>query len=197
MYDEQKPDEYRLKPELTALERQLRDLMPTAPRVDRDRLMFAAGQAAAEGPSIVSLQISRTRRWFWPATAAAMTAASVLLATMLIWQIQADRTDAVAESKITPQALDRAAVKQNAPVADVSDVAVRDVLPARPPLSSGYLNARYIALTRGIGDWSNQFDSSNSDRVRPAGEPRPEPSTVQELRDELLRSPARITPSSS
>jgi hypothetical protein len=200
MYDEQKPDEYRLKPELTALERQLRDLTPAAPRVDRDRLMFVAGQAAAgtrpEWPGYVAGP-SWPRRWLWPAAAAAMAAASVLLATMLVWQIQANRAAAVAESKIIPQASDRAVAKQNGLAADVGAVAVHDLSPARPPLSSGYLNARYIALTRGVGDWSTQFDSSNTDRARPAVDRRSEPSTVRELRDELLRSPARIMPSSS
>jgi hypothetical protein len=199
MYDEQKPGEYRLSPELTALERQLRDLTPTAPRVDRDRLMFAAGQAAAgtrpEWPGYIAGPSWAGRR-FWPATAAAMAAASILLATMLVWQIQANHVNAVAESKIIPQVLDFAAAKQSAQVADVVTVAVHDVLPTRPPLSSGYLNARYIALTRGVGDWPTQFDSSNADRVRPASDTQSEPSTVQELRDELLRSPARIMPSS-
>ena len=46
MYDEQESREHELAPELAALERQLRGMTPAAPRVDRDRLMFAAGQAA-------------------------------------------------------------------------------------------------------------------------------------------------------
>jgi hypothetical protein len=58
-------------PELTALETALRDLAPAAAVLDRDALLFRAGQAAAP------------RRWFWPAATALSSTAAVVLAVLL------------------------------------------------------------------------------------------------------------------
>jgi hypothetical protein len=58
-------------PELTALEDALRDLLPRAASVDRDAVLFRAGQVA--GP----------RRWFWPCATAATSAAAVVLGVLL------------------------------------------------------------------------------------------------------------------
>lgn len=59
-----------LKPELAALEAALASLTPQAPRLDRDRLMFQAGQAAPR---------RRAGAWLWPcATAASLALAAVL-----------------------------------------------------------------------------------------------------------------------
>src|SRR3954453_7756406 len=102
MYDEQKPREPEIAPELRALERQLRRMTPAAPLVDRDRLMFAAGQAAVSadarqdghaaydraGRPLRTARPSWAARRFWPAATFTMTAATLLLATMLVWQRQ-------------------------------------------------------------------------------------------------------------
>jgi hypothetical protein len=58
-------------PELTALEEALRRLAPAPAALDRDRLLFRAGQAAAP------------RRWFWPAATAVSTATASVLAVLL------------------------------------------------------------------------------------------------------------------
>lgn len=47
MFDEHEGKRRELSAELAALERQLASLTLAAPQIDRDRLMFAAGQAAA------------------------------------------------------------------------------------------------------------------------------------------------------
>jgi hypothetical protein len=57
--------------ELTALESALRDLAPAGVALDRDALMFRAGQAAAP------------HRWFWPAATAVSSSAAVVLAVLL------------------------------------------------------------------------------------------------------------------
>jgi hypothetical protein len=49
MLDEQSSEEFQLPAELAALEKQLAGFTPAAARVDRDRLMFAAGRAAIAG----------------------------------------------------------------------------------------------------------------------------------------------------
>ena len=48
MFDKHQQDERELAADLAAVEKQLAGLTPAVPRVDRDRLMFAAGRAAAE-----------------------------------------------------------------------------------------------------------------------------------------------------
>lgn len=68
------PAEEPLKPELAAVEAALAALAPRPAAVDRDRLMFQAGQAAAAralGP--------RHAAWRWPCA----TAASLVLALVL------------------------------------------------------------------------------------------------------------------
>lgn len=61
--------------ELQAIESQLSLLEPRADRLDRERLIFLAGQASVELP---------TARWAWPASLAAMTALAATLLAMLI-----------------------------------------------------------------------------------------------------------------
>jgi len=70
-----------LAPELKSLEAALASLAPRADRIQRDRLMFAAGAASVRraGPTAAS----RVRRMAWPAVSAAMTAAAAVLAIML------------------------------------------------------------------------------------------------------------------
>lgn len=66
-------------PELRALEAALASLAPRPAAIDRDRLMYAAGQA-----SVCSEQTA-PRRWVWPAafSAASALAASLFLALLL------------------------------------------------------------------------------------------------------------------
>jgi hypothetical protein len=58
-------------PELTALEGALIGLVPRPTAVDRDAILFRAGQAAAP------------RRWFWPCATAVASAAAVVLGVLL------------------------------------------------------------------------------------------------------------------
>jgi len=62
---------------LQAIESQLGLLEPRADRLDRERLIFLAGQASVERP---------TKRWAWPASLAAMTALAATLLTILLTQ---------------------------------------------------------------------------------------------------------------
>jgi len=80
MHDEHEFEADALPAELAALERQLKQLTPTAPRVDRDQLMFAAGRSSRLA------ERSWASSWFWPAATALTTAATIFLASMLVWQ---------------------------------------------------------------------------------------------------------------
>jgi hypothetical protein len=58
-------------PSLTALEAALAGLAPASGTVDRDAVLFRAGQAAAQ------------RGWFWPAWASLSTAAALMFGVLL------------------------------------------------------------------------------------------------------------------
>lgn len=69
-------DKEPLPPELAALETALASLVPRAPTlIDRDRLMFLAGQAAAARDR---------RRWLWPLSTAASLLLAVSMAAVLV-----------------------------------------------------------------------------------------------------------------
>lgn len=63
--------------DLKSLESQLGTLEPREDRLNRERLIFLAGQASAELPS---------KRWAWPASFAAMTALAATMLVMLLSQ---------------------------------------------------------------------------------------------------------------
>ena len=69
--------EKRMSDELAAVEAMLGSLTPAASSVDRDRLMFLAGRASAEGRSLPHRR--RVYTWLWPCA----TAASLLVAVAL------------------------------------------------------------------------------------------------------------------
>lgn len=85
MSDQQKPFD-----DLKALEAVLASLAPRTDRLDRDRLMFLAGQAsvhkaATAGRADVLALAPQAPRWAWPAAFSAMTAlaASLFVALLL------------------------------------------------------------------------------------------------------------------
>jgi len=167
MYDEHESIEQSLPAELAALEKQLAAFAPMAPRVDRDRLMFAAGRASVGHSTGTSWAGSK----FWPAATVLATAASILLATMLVWQ------RAESGSIATPQV----AGKSNAEPIVVQDASWRwsDRLP------SGYLGVRHVALTRGVGALEYELpavDRGETELWSP-------PATAGQLRKEFLPTP--------
>jgi hypothetical protein len=74
-----------------SFEQSLAGIVPRPPQVDRDRLMFLAGTAAARGQESgvrgqEQLVIANRGAWLWPATAAALGATSLALAVALVVQ---------------------------------------------------------------------------------------------------------------
>jgi len=201
MFDEHEPAEFNIAADLSAVERQLARLTPAAPRIDRDRLMFEAGRAAEQAASEPSptpalrtknssitamLRIAGSRHQFWPAATATMTAASVLLATMLVWQRQALQLVAQpgAPPIVATQTVDPvpSIVAQSAPQSEMT----KSGWPTYRSPQSGYLGVRYIALTRGVNAIEPMF--STNARVY-GGKPSNDlPPTQRELLNELLPS---------
>jgi len=180
---EREPEEHEIAPELAAIERQLARLTAAAPRIDRDQLMFEAGRASVarpERPGYIA-EPSRLGRYFWPAATSTMTAAALLLATMLV-----DVRHALQVAQNSQPAI--------VPVQPASQPLVAAPSPARPePKSarwlatrvpqSGYLGTRYVALTRGVGAIDTPLESAN-DNFKPTAQPP----TRREMLNELLPS---------
>jgi len=69
----------------------LSGVSPSAPHIDRDRLMFLAGQASVQGSEFrvqdsesEKVHARQNARWFWPASTAALAATSLALALALL-----------------------------------------------------------------------------------------------------------------
>jgi hypothetical protein len=77
-----------LPPELKAIEAELAALRPRSNRLDRERLIFLAGQQAATEGKIDPVYRHTARHW--PAGFAAMTAVASVLLVMLLIQAQAE-----------------------------------------------------------------------------------------------------------
>jgi hypothetical protein len=192
MSQEQEPNEFPLPAELAALEQRLAAFTPAAVRVDRDRLMFAAGRVAAVvggSPSVVRPQPHTA--WYWPAATVLMTAASILLAVMLVRQTEwrpmtakpaASHLVGTSDNTVKPAA-GSDSIQFDQLAAD------RGSWPwsARP--TSGYLALRYVALTQGVGAIGGRPAAANG----VPDEPTPPP-TARELMEELL--PAAVHASS-
>ena len=148
MFDQHASDEFRLPAELAGLERQLSELRPAAPRVDRDRLMFAAGQASATRPKWL-VEPSWLGARFWPTAAATLAAASIALAAVVAWQ-----STELAAIKQHDDASSVAMAKVDEPLADDVPTEIGPLADRWPWLDQtppGYLGLRYVALTRGVG----------------------------------------------
>jgi hypothetical protein len=201
MYDEQKSREPEIAPELIALERQLRGMTPAVPRIDRDQMMFAAGQAAApvhagqDGRAMYDRAGNphhiagpfRAGGRFWPAATFTMTAATLLLATMLVWQRQ---TLGVASQSTLPLPTATQAIEQPSEVIARSPVQFASStlgLRAFQRPTSGYLGVRYAALVRGVDALEPSSQASTDD----ADSSNDTPQTQRNLLEELLPSARR------
>ena len=145
MFGKQESNEFRIPAELAALEKQLAGLRAAPVRVDRDRVMFEAGRAAgARIEERGSRSESLLRSRFWPMATATMTAATVLLAAMLLWPTAWRGVGA------KPPAMEVVATA-NIAAQVANPVAAYPVTwtgyDRTPP---GYLGIRYVALTRGV-----------------------------------------------
>jgi hypothetical protein len=178
MSDEREPGKYELAPELVTVQNELAHLSPKALRIDRDQLMFNAGRAAeratlnlASGAVPSPVPVKSFNAHFWPAAAATMTAATILLSAMLAHERR-------------PQSIANETKPRAASTADSQLAASEFSVASRTSFSgatSGYLGMRNMALSRGVGALASEF-STDTD-VLPL---KSKPVTARELRDELL-----------
>lgn len=210
MHDEQRPREPEIAPELNALEQQLRRMTLATPRIDRDHLMYAAGQAAGtalsedpgqDGRAIYD-DVGRPRYIagpfragrFWQVATCTMTAATLLLATMLVWQRHASPIARHGDAlpPFTSQVFEQP-LMVNTPSSDEPASSASGTRAIEHP-SSGYFKVRYAALTRGIDAWrpSSQIFGGDGDSYNET------PPTQRKMLEEFLPSRKRqINPGSS
>jgi hypothetical protein len=142
--------EKKLPDELTALEAALRGLQPPAARIDRDRLMYLAGQAS------VSPNVKKPVAWGWPL----VTAASLLLALSFGVQL-------VHLSKSG----DRSTIARtgsNPPSDQLASLPIGVAVAARPSASADeftYLQLRNTVLDHGV-DALRESNTTNSKSMR-------------------------------
>jgi hypothetical protein len=186
MFDEREPAEPELTPDLESLERQLARLAPAPLSIDRDRLMFEAGRASVAEPRRLGYiaDPSRVGARFWPIATATMTAASVFLATMLVWQRQ---SAPLADQPISNGIVVRAAKKAPLTTANTARPEVTNAFVSGLPRSTtGYLGVRNIALTQGIGALQPTMAANAEPRIPSLDAPPSNRPTSRELMDELL-----------
>ena len=160
----------------------LRQLRPRASTVDRDRLMFLAGQAAA------SPAASPIRRWIWPAATAVATCAALVLAVLLLIRPE---PQVIREIVYVPQPVSGATqnvVATSHPQPDRPPERAADAAPQPEPppyrradpsalVADNYLALRDLALAHGV-DALPRFTGDGGGTTAPA--------TSRELLESLL-----------
>jgi len=189
--------------DLNRLEQALAALRPRSSEIDRDRLLFLAGRASAEGAN----RVRPPRRWLWPASTALSSAAALVLLALLTLRPAGDanrdipRADGAVQTQ--PGAAAANAARDDREAAVASDDRRNDSnKPAEPwarpfarsmrPLSrvefgeeAPYLRMRSYALAHGIEALLAREPSA----ILRESHPRTErPQTRRELLDNLLQN---------
>lgn len=183
-------DQDRLSAADQQVESLLQSLVPAAPAIDRDRLMFEAGWQAALA-SLERAPRTSAHRYGWPAATALATAASVMLAVMLVREPQ--QVESVAQTaqreEIETVEVDPAPPTPDAEALDEPRL-VRSPSPLPWPfrnVSLGgdtYLAVRSAVLETGVSSLRSPEPtmSSSGETIRP-------PATMRNLMDEYLPNP--------
>lgn len=182
-------DQNRLNAADQQVESLLASFVPAAPAVDRDRLMFEAGwQAALASLENLPARQSKLSRYAWPAATALATAASVMLAVMLVRQ--PEQVENVAQ--MAPREEVQEVTVDPAPPTPEPEAIDEARLVASPPAlpwpfrsvslaGDNYLAVRSAVLETGLSALrpSEPTMTSSDDTVRP-------PVTMRSLMDEYL-----------
>jgi hypothetical protein len=89
MFENPRPDDF--PSELKSLEAALAGLAPARNHIDRDRLMYEAGAAAASAVSLAAPRWSRARQLGWPLATAAALLVSVALGAVMLFRAPSER----------------------------------------------------------------------------------------------------------
>jgi hypothetical protein len=132
---------------LDAFERALSQFTPAPPSIDRDRLMFVAGQASTQYSVLSTKYLGRS--WLWPAATTALAATSLALAFSLVVRpsppptiVHRDRPQSEPQASPASQLV---SLPQNQP----AFVAPKDDR-SQFPATSTYFKERDVALRMGL-----------------------------------------------
>jgi hypothetical protein len=165
MSDEEKQNEI----DLIAFEAALASLVPRSDRLDRDRLMFLAGQQSRTGFQPVITRNRSKPTWAWPAAFSAMTAVATVLATLLVIR------PTVPAMGPNPTAI---AASANG---DTSSLPVRPISKERDPADNIPSASPLFAFLHSF--WNNP----NQGKAAEASTPIPDSMPYPQLRDRVLR----------
>jgi hypothetical protein len=190
--------------DLKAFEADLAALQPRADRLDRDRLMFLAGQAAAARGNAAAA--ARTRRWAWPAALAAMTTVAAALLAVVVWRPEPQVVERIIEAPVERPAPDAAAPGVRDATASAEAVAHASISsgPDAAPATTGWLayadrtalrarapyaHALDLMLARGVDSWPLPQSTSADNAERASA-----PMSNRQLLETLLEGPASGRP---
>ena len=151
-----------IDPKLLALESALASLSPAPGRLDRDRLLFRAGEAAAG------------RRWFWPCATAALAMVSAALGIFVT--VRPEPRPAI-QIVYVPVKDGSPASSEGAPVANGYSTAAGEVVAlGREPLS-------YFQVEQLVQRWG--VDALPDSAPADAGDSAPPASCTTDLRNNM------------
>ena len=136
---------------LDGFERVLSQFTPAPPSIDRDRLMFVAGQASAQSSteySVLSTQYSG-RHWQWPASTAVFAATSIALAIALALRPSPSPMIVVRNRSQSAPQLSPARQLVSLPESQRGFVAQQDDR-SHSPATNTYLKTRDVAVRMGL-----------------------------------------------
>lgn len=173
---------------LQAVEARLASLAPAPARLDRDRLMYAAGQAACGVPIQVAGDRAATQLRGWKIATFSLAASVIILACIAASAYVTRPTGERLVVRISDRVRSPAATNLQSDQGSVADPEVpHDILaartwpaaaiPVRVDDANSYLHQRNLALLRGI----DALPLARPGVVAPTPMP-----TVRELLDELL-----------
>ena len=192
---EREPDE-KSEPSLSSaaqeVETALSKLAPSPVRMDRDRLMFLAGQAAGHGEAdSLASSCRRKGAWLWPAVAGVMTAACVALAALFAFRPESAPRIVYRDRPSAPPAPPAAPVDTVQPILP----AISEKADMPRPL---HYRPRRLALLDMRPDRDLEPAPATAEARQESAEPRMEssPLTQRELLLELLRQSSLPIPDS-
>ena len=162
-----------LSPSLKAIEAELASLSPRTDRLDRERLIFLAGQqsvlarAGRKGTVPFSLRENRDSpraRWSWPAAFSAMTAVAAALLVMLLSQPEPSVEVRIVEVPVEAPGSDDLAADETLPTAPRDGRDVEPLPDWQEPLPKPAPRSGLLALV-GL-DWLSLTDRG---QLGPAG----------------------------
>lgn len=163
------------------VERLLASFAPRPARLDRDRTLFLAGQAAAAtllAPTIEAVEVRVP--WYWPASTVATSLVATVLAVLLV--VRGDSTSRAAPSPVAGQA-------QPTPVDPPPSITVAPAPEYLQPTSSewpegSFLRLRELALDQGV---------ESLPRPRGSTDPRETPTTYAQALQSAIERPNSLT----